>query len=535
MSSRRPAGPAATRLRCAIYTRKSSEEGLDQSFNSLDAQREACEAFVTSQAGEGWTALPGHYDDGGFSGGTMERPGLRKLLADIGRGAIDIVVVYKVDRLTRSLTDFSRIVDTFDAKGVSFVSVTQAFNTTSSMGRLTLNVLLSFAQFEREVTGERIRDKIAASKKKGMWMGGTPPLGYRPHERTLVIDEAEAATVRHIFGRYLTVGSVHALRDELAGAGIRARPGKRGGEAGAPFNRGALYHLLANRLYVGEIVHRDRTWPGLHPAIIDDGMFGEVAALLAVNRNDRKARTLTTVRAPLVGLIFDADGQAMSPVSTRNRHGRVYRYYVSTPLQQGRRPVAGAAAIRIPAPAIETLVLERVSPPGQDATSWDEARPQIVRVQVDGETVRMILRPVGRYMADRNRDGDVVQDLGEGLVEVRTTLPLRAWRGQCDIDRSTARRVTGEVDASLVRALARAHALVREARVPQISTDQDCAAIDGSRDYGRRLVRLAFLAPDIQRAIVEGRQPPQLKLQRMMHGTMPESWAGQRRAFGFAG
>jgi DNA invertase Pin-like site-specific DNA recombinase len=234
-------------VRCAIYTRKSSEEGLEQSFNSLDAQREACEAYVASQVGEGWNAHPSRYDDGGYSGGSMERPGLQRLLADIVLRKVDVVVVYKVDRLTRSLADFARIVDTFDANGVSFVSVTQAFNTTTSMGRLTLNVLLSFAQFEREVTGERIRDKIAASKKKGMWMGGTPPLGYRPHERTLTIDEDEAETVRHIFSRYLEIGSVHELKRELDRDGICSRPYRKKAMP-APFSRGALYHPLEPHL-----------------------------------------------------------------------------------------------------------------------------------------------------------------------------------------------------------------------------------------------------------------------------------------------
>ena len=264
------------KLRCAIYTRKSSEEGLDQSFNSLDAQREACEAYVISQKGEGWTALRTAYDDGGWSGGTMERPGLKQLLADIAAGQIDIIVVYKVDRLTRSLGDFARMVELFDRHGVSFVSVTQAFNTTSSMGRLTLNVLLSFAQFEREVTGERIRDKIAASKARGMWMGGNPPLGYDPKDRTLVVNEPEAAVVHHIFTRYLELPSVNSLVTALANEGLVSKKwtsasGRTRG--GVRFTRGPLFHLLRNRLYVGEIVHKNKTHPGLHPAIIDAGLF----------------------------------------------------------------------------------------------------------------------------------------------------------------------------------------------------------------------------------------------------------------------
>src|SRR5258706_7587318 len=257
-------------LRCAVYTRKSSEEGLDQAFNSLDAQREACEAFILSQRHEGWKLLPAHYDDGGFSGGTLERPALTRMMAEIDAGKIDVVVVYKVDRLTRSLSDFARIVERFDAQGVSFVSVTQQFNTTSSMGRLTLNVLLSFAQFEREVTGERIRDKIAASKRKGMWMGGQLPLGYDLADRKLVINSEEAARIQHIYSRYVTLGCVAKLKNELDGAGIKSKQriskaGSRSG--GTTFSRGALYQLLHNRLYRGEAVHKDKTYPGEHEAI----------------------------------------------------------------------------------------------------------------------------------------------------------------------------------------------------------------------------------------------------------------------------
>jgi len=532
--TRRPAKPATGRLRCAIYTRKSSEEGLDQDFNSLDAQREACEAYVMSQAGEGWTALPARYDDGGFSGGNMERPGLKKLLADIGRGAVDIVVVYKVDRLTRSLADFARIVDTFDGKGVSFVSVTQAFNTTTSMGRLTLNVLLSFAQFEREVTGERIRDKIAASKAKGMWMGGTPPLGYRPSGRTLSIDKSEARTVRHIFERYLTLRSVHVLRDELAAQGIRSRPGKRSGLDGAPFTRGALYHLLVNRLYVGEIVHKDRCYPGQHPAIIDRVLFDEVATLLATNRSERMAKAVTVSRAPLTGLIFDADGRPMCPVSTRNRHGRVYRYYVSSVLQQGSRQTADAAAMRIPAPAIEKLVLDRIPTGSSDMAGWDEARQRITRVEVGDEGVSLILRYTGRYRADRYPEGDAVHDLGEGLVEVKAPIPARAWNGRCTVERAPARRADGKVDASLARALARAHAMVRRATMSPFPTLEELATDHADDGYVRRLARLAFLAPDIQQAIVEGKQPADMRLERLMRGLMPLQWSEQRQAFGFA-
>lgn len=277
-------------VRCAVYTRKSSEEGLEQEFNSLDAQREACEAYALSQRHEGWSVLPVMYDDGGVSGGTMERPALQRLLADIREKRIDTVVVYKVDRLTRSLSDFAKIVDVFDAHGVSFVSVTQSFNTTKSMGRLTLNMLLSFAQFEREVTGERIRDKIAASKKKGMWMGGRTPLGYDARDRKLVVNEREAETVRHIFRRYVDLGSVRLLQQELAAAAIvsRHRVDRFGNErGGVPLARGALYLMLQNRIYRGEIVHKETSYPGDHDAIVDEALWNEAQKLLAKNRVDR--------------------------------------------------------------------------------------------------------------------------------------------------------------------------------------------------------------------------------------------------------
>jgi site-specific DNA recombinase len=286
-------GRMTTTLRCAIYTRKSSEEGLEQGFNSLDAQRESCAAYILSQAGEGWTPLPGEYDDGGYSGGAMDRPGIQALMAEIRAGRVDVVVVYKVDRLTRSLADFARLVELFDKHNVSFVSVTQAFNTTTSMGRLTLNVLLSFAQFEREVTGERIRDKIAASKAKGMWMGGRPPLGYDGGaDRRLAVNEVEAQTVRRIFRRYLEVGSVYDLAVELEAGNVRSKLwlGRKGVMlGGAVLGRGALYHMLSNPVYRGAIRHRDRVYEGAHPSIVDQALWVDVQARLAQNAPEQPA------------------------------------------------------------------------------------------------------------------------------------------------------------------------------------------------------------------------------------------------------
>src|SRR5436190_9701826 len=308
---RNPAPSRTKAFRCAVYTRKSSEEGLEQDFNSLHAQRESCDAYIKSQRHEGWTSLPSLYDDGGYFGGSTERPALKRLLADIQSHLIDVVVVYKVDRLTRSLADFAKIVEIFDAAGVSFVSVTQQFNTTTSMGRLTLNVLLSFAQFEREVTGERIRDKIAASKRKGLWMGGFVPFGYRPHERTLIIDESEAEIVRTIFQLYLELGSVNQLAAELQRRELRTRAFTSAGNkswGNRPFGRGHLYNILANPIYAGKIAHKGQQYDGLHEAIIEKATWDLVQAQLASSGRKDGAHAQAKQPSLLAGLLVDAEG-----------------------------------------------------------------------------------------------------------------------------------------------------------------------------------------------------------------------------------
>jgi DNA invertase Pin-like site-specific DNA recombinase len=340
--------------RCAVYTRKSSEEGLEQEFNSLHAQREACEAFIKSQAGEGWRLIRTHYDDGGLSGATMERPALQRLMADIDNRLVDAVVVYKVDRLTRALADFAKMVEVFDARGVSFVAVTQQFNTTTSMGRLTLNVLLSFAQFEREVTGERIRDKIAASKRKGIWMGGLVPLGYEARERQLVVNEAEAATVRHIFTRYCELGSVRLLKEELDRNGVRSkvRVSKDGVESGGQaFSRGALYTLLRNPTYVGEIHHKGVCHPGQHAPIVDRAMWDRVAQLLDEHSTASGARNSNAKSCMLIGKLFDESGERLTP-SHAVKGDRRYRYYVSRSLMKGSAAQVDCGW-RLPAAEIE--------------------------------------------------------------------------------------------------------------------------------------------------------------------------------------
>jgi site-specific DNA recombinase len=336
---------------CAIYTRKSSEEGLEQDFNTLDAQREACQAFIASQKSEGWTAVKEHYDDGGFSGGNMDRPALKKLMDDIRAGKVHIVVVYKIDRLTRSLMDFAKLVEVFDAHGVTFVSVTQSFNTTTSMGRLTLNVLLSFAQFEREVAGERIRDKIAASKKKGMWMGGTVPLGYNVKDRALVVNEKEAALVRHIFDRYLAVGCVRQLKAEIDAAGITNK-------SGSSLSRGTLYWLLQNPVYLGQTRHKGQVYAGQHSPIIDANIWNNVQQKMqdqSVNLRGQKCRPQNHL---LQGLLYDVDGVRYTPVFTTKKSKR-YRYYSSQNVIQCRDHTNGAIA-RIPAQEIEDFIEQQM-------------------------------------------------------------------------------------------------------------------------------------------------------------------------------
>ena len=350
--------------RCAIYTRKSSEEGLEQDFNSLDAQREACEAYVLSQKHEGWMVVPDRYDDGGFSGGSMARPGLVRLLEDVRAKRIDVIVVYKVDRLTRSLADFAKIVEVFDAQGISFVAVTQQFNTTTSMGRLTLNVLLSFAQFEREIAGERIRDKIRASRQKGMWMGGSVPLGYEVKDRGLVINESEAAKVRLIYAQYLELNSVRDLADDLNRRGIRShqRVTQSGRTVGGHvITRGSLYLMLQNPVYIGMVVHKGALYRGLHQPIIESLLWDRVQRRLGENRVEHRSQTRAHVPSPLAGLVFDSSGERLTPTHARRGSLR-YRYYVSQTLVTGQTTSDKVGKRwRIPATELETAVVTSIT------------------------------------------------------------------------------------------------------------------------------------------------------------------------------
>lgn len=528
-------------LRCAIYTRKSSDEGLEQEFNSLDAQREASEAYIKSQTHEGWLPIASRYDDGGFSGGSMERPALRRLLDDIGLGKIDTVVVYKIDRLTRSLADFARIVELFDKHQVSFVSVTQSFNTTSSMGRLTLNVLLSFAQFEREVTGERIRDKIAASKAKGMWMGGVLPLGYdlpSGKARTLTLNESEAETVRLIFKQYLKLGSVPDLIDWLTKRRIvskRRQSGTGKEVGGVPFARGALYHLLRNETYLGYIRHKGVLHPAAHPAIVDQTLFKKVQQALGAGRTRHANRRNPVARAPLTGRLFDASGSPMSPVSAHGRHGKRYTYYVSSVLQRGGRLAQSLPSAseqlrddivrRIPAKGIESQIEAMLTRLFPGATVDVLTLPS--RIEIHGSTAHLTLPRSActglqaRVTGEERIEDDVADPSSLRLV---SALRMRNRRGRTEIRSSPV--ATIRRDPVLISALQRAHEMI-ELDARHLPVCQKAP----ETQYGRRLIRLAFLAPDLQRAIINGTQPADLTLEHLVSLPLPADWSAQRQLF----
>ncbi|MDX3899163.1 MAG: recombinase family protein [Sphingobium sp.] len=507
-------------LRCAIYTRKSTEEGLEQAFNSLDAQREACAAYIMSQTHEGWRLVPDLYNDGGYSGGNMARPGLVQLMADVQAGKVDVIVVYKVDRLTRSLADFAKIVEVLDKHGASFVSVTQAFNTTSSMGRLTLNVLLSFAQFEREVTGERIRDKIAASKARGMWMGGVVPLGYKAEERKLIPIEDEAERVRHIFSRYLDLGSVYALQAELAENDIRTktRVGRDGKVTGnAHFSRGALYQMLRNRIYVGEIVHRGVAYPGDHDAIVERSLFEQVGVMLYANRVDNADAVHAEQPSLLSGMIWDSEGRRMLPNHATKRGVR-YRYYASAKDKERLKlPVW-----RIPAGELEGLVMRQLARSAElmpeTSLSRQDVRSTVERVIVHRDRVEIVLTPP--------------DEQAESII-IPATLISRSGEKRLSIPDEAQYHT--RPDAALVKLIVRAfqaRQLVEAADAHSLAVAADKAGVSSA--YLGVLLRLSYLAPDIVAAIIDGRQPPTLNRQRLARvANLPLDWRGQREVLGF--
>jgi DNA invertase Pin-like site-specific DNA recombinase len=542
-------------VRCAIYTRKSSDEGLEQGFNSLDAQREACAAYILSQAGEGWTALPDHYDDGGLSGGTLERPALQRLLADIRAGRVDIVVVYKVDRLSRSLFDFAKLVELFEQAGTSFVSITQAFNTTSSMGRLTLNMLLSFAQFEREVTAERIRDKIAASKAKGMWMGGIPPIGYAPDGRSLRIVEDHAALVRLIFARYLALGNVRLLEEELnqQGFGAPARTLITGKPIGArPLARGQLYKMLRCPTYVGDVVHQGKTYPGLHLPIIDRDTFDRVQALITDNRQGQRY-TRAPRPALLAGKVVDEAGAPLVPVHATKGKVR-YGYYVSRALQRGESETGA----RIPARELDIAVASRL------AEAFDDPLALMVQAGLDvlasdiasyagrardyGATVRKRARPELQSLLRQVQlqPHGIALLCDAGVLAAALGVPLAQDAEETFAIRAPARltrsgramrliqegRAAPQLDRTLVRLLGQAHLYWCELRTGTIDIKRLAAREQISAPYITRVVRLALLSPAVVTAILAGRQRPGVSGKAMIAtGAIDPAWAVQARAF----
>ena len=566
---------AKSRVRCAIYTRKSSEEGLEQAFNSLDSQREACQAYICSQKHEGWQIVKTLYDDGGYSGATMERPALKRLIEDIQAQKIDTVVVYKVDRLTRSLADFAKIVEIFDASRVSFVSVTQQFNTTSSMGRLTLNVLLSFAQFEREVTGERIRDKIAASKRKGMWMGGTVPLGYDVRKRKLVVNSTEANRVRDIFRLYLKLGCVSKLRIDLESKGIRSKKrvstiGRKTG--GATYSRGALYNILKNRIYLGEIDHRGQVYPGEHNGIVPRELWEQVKLQLRTNNNANQNGLRAAMPSLLAGLLFDERGYRFTPTHAV-KNGKRYRYYVSQAAIKNPGN-SHTGPIRIPGGEIESLVCSKLrsflgSPHelidslavlGKNAAAtqsilaaaqeWTkrlasaavaDKRPLmqslISRIVFRAANVEVLLnrRALWNELLDGGRTPlSSSSDSHNGFIKLTVKACLRRCGGEVRLvlPADSGGQRSARPDHSLIKAVARAHGWCQQIIRGERTGRRSIAHATGLDErYVSRIFQCAFLAPDIVASILDGRQPAEMKLMRL-RSQMPIEWAAQRQLLG---
>jgi DNA invertase Pin-like site-specific DNA recombinase len=552
--------------RCAIYTRKSSEEGLEQDFNSLHAQREACEAFIKSQKSEGWRLVETAYDDGGLSGATMERPALQRLLNDIQAGQVDTVVVYKVDRLTRSLADFAKMVELFDAHGISFVAVTQQFNTTTSMGRLTLNILLSFAQFEREVTGERIRDKIAASKRKGMWMGGNVPLGYDIHDRKLTINQAEVGTVREIFRRYLELGCVRLLKEDLDRRDIRSKvriSANGAASGGRLLSRGALYAMLSNPIYIGEIRHKGVRHRGQHQAIVDRELWQPVQQRLRSNASRQTERPRESALSPLISKLFDETGERLTP-SHAIKTGRRYRYYVSQnlvtktadatergwrlPAQEIERAVALAARRMLDDRAAIAAALQEAGFPasqipdalhlaievGKRLASEIEAPEALaklidhVELQQDGIRITLALSALVSEASKAN---------ASVYPTITRTIPMqikkRGVETRLVLDGNGG--TSSKVDPALIKAIARAWGWFDDLVSGRAASIAEIAARDGFvSQYVGRLLPLAFLAPDVVEVIIEGRQPVDLTAEALTNCVdLPLDWTAQKRALGF--
>ena len=503
-------------LRCAIYTRKSTEHNLDLAFNSLDAQREACEAYIKSQAHEGWKLIPTHFDDGGLSGASLDRPALQSLLDQIRAKRIDIVVVYKVDRLTRSLADFAKLVELFDEHEVSFVSVTHSFNTTSSMGRLTLNVLLSFAQFEREVIGERVRDKLAASKRRGIWVGGSVPLGYRAVDKKLEVVPKEVEVVRKIFSLYIEVGSVGELARTLDRQGVRPKPRQLANgqsKAAERYTVGPLAHMLKNRMYVGEVAYRGELHKGEHPPIVDREVFEHVQAMLAERSVARKLKRGNSPHL-LTGLIFDDRGNPMSPTHA-NKKGVRYRYYTSHALLQRRKEHAGSVT-RVSAPEVEALVshaLRREIAVADEVADKDAIAELVAKVIIRRDRIEV--------ECQRGPDEEEFESGSKLTIPFTPTmaLPKGITREPAD---------NGHIDAvareKLLKAIKRASRWVEAVRSREAESFADIAAQEGVGErHVRWLTPLAFLPPKVITAILDGSAPAGLTVAKLLNA-LPHSW-----------
>ena len=558
---------ADKKLRCAVYTRKSTEDGLDQEFNSLDAQYEACAAYAVSQRHEGWVLLPERYDDGGFSGGNMQRPGLKRVMADVAAGKVDIILLYKIDRLTRSLADFAKIVEVLDKAGASFVSITQSFNTTTSMGRLTLNMLLSFAQFEREVTGERIRDKIAASKRKGMWMGGEVPVGYLVKDRKLIVNEPQAELVRHLMHRYLALGSVAALLFELQREGHRTeiKVSAEGNErGGGQYSRGMLFRLLTNPVYRGMISHKGQLFPGQHGAIVSQELWDRVQDAMTGRTHGQSVRLKAKDPSLLVGILTDGEGRAMTPTHTVKGKVR-YRYYRTRP-----ELIDGTPAWHVAARDLEQLVCDRVAvfledrlalleAVGGGIDAHDTARlvdtaesmsgslrsgPSLIRADLLTKLVtRVELR--SDEVAIRASQEELRESCGLHIDSADAPSPIdlicpatRVWHG-----RQLRLVIPGPVRASDQRHLdPKLVGLMREAhdarQLVLANPDQPLRRLASNNGRCRnrltRLVAISCLAPDIVVAILEGRQPLGFLSKTLFEVALPLAWDEQRDVLGFA-
>ena len=548
--------------RCAIYTRKSTEAGLEQDFNSLDAQREACVAYIKSQQSEGWEYIGKTYDDGGFSGGTMERPALQQLLMDIASGLVDVIVVYKIDRLTRSLFDFAKIIEQLDKHGASFVSVTQQFNTTTSMGRLTLNVLLSFAQFEREVTAERIRDKIKASKQKGMWMGGVPPLGYDVKNRALVINPQEADIIQTVFSTYLALGTVAKLKAHVDEGGHRtkswtSRSGKH--HSGTKFSRSGLYRLLSNPTYIGDIPHKETTYKGQHAAIVPIETWSLVQAQLKEQWGERKTEKNRKSPSWLVGILKDDKAIQFKSAQT-NKNGRMYRYYIT----EGSMDAGSADGWRLPAREIERAIVSGIADAFRDpvnllnlsgteitAPNISAARAaecSITQTLKSPAQLKSILSEIRVTQSQINIDIlshqlRALSGLNELAVlkfapSVQTLsigVQLRRRGVESRIVLSTEQPSAQTRDEKLVRLIAKAHVWFEQLKSGERNSIEEIAAsekLDGG-DVSRA-IPLAFLAPSIVEAILQGKQPVDLTAERLRRmSALPHAWTEQQQALGF--